>query len=257
MHEISGEVCELTVNGISIYLTAPNKPLSFSELALYFTADETRQVCTLAQSACESVGFQATPQRLQLAPGQWVASIRLAFSFTDEASVLEKLVALIHEVKKRNLRSSKYHDPWVQFPDYPPAFYKSEKEWTQNHLSQEHELRLLLQTCHLDPEVRQVWTEYACPDGRRIDLVLETQSRKLISIEAMSQSGLCDEEHFLKGVETFPQSLGTRCLAALLIAAEFTRDQVNRCSALAGQGYLIKLVTARRVDGQTEYFLER
>jgi hypothetical protein len=254
--EISEQVCELTVNGISIYLTSPGRLLNRSELELYFTADETSLVCASARSACEDLGFQATPHRLQLVPGQWVESIRLDFSFTDEANMLEKLVALIHEVKKRNLRSSKYYDASVQFPDYPPAFYKSEKEWTQNRLSQEHELHLLLQACHLDQEVLQVWTEYACRDGRRIDLVLETRSRKLISIEAMSQNGLCDEEHFLKGVETFPKSLGKRCLAALLIAAEFTRDQVNRCTALAGQGYLIKLVTARQVEGQTEYFLE-
>ena len=134
------------------------------------------------------------------------------------------LDTLVRELKKLDIRSSRYRDPSFPFPDYPPVRYRSERIWTSTVLSQKKEITKLLKTCGINGEIAKIKPEYL-----NIDIVIFLKNNKIISVEAMDQNGLCDDNHFEKGINSYPQTIGEKCCHAILLAAKFENHHVKKC----------------------------
>jgi len=138
---------------------------------------------------------------------------------------------------------------------YPPAIH-GERSWTEKKLSRKNMLNDLLETVGLS---KSEWTnaEYKLEDGRRIDVVTET-AEGFVSIEAMDSNGKCDDEHFAKGTNSYPMNLREEegnCVAAIVVAAEFTEAQIRRANEINNVGWMIALVVAEEIDGKTTFTL--
>jgi len=89
-----------------------------------------------------------------------------------------------------------------------------------------------------------------------VDLVVET-SQGLVLIEAMDQNGLCDEDHLIRGLVSYPELFGESCHHAILIAAEFMKKDIDGLKELRKKvEYDISLIVAEIRGGITKYLRE-
>ena len=66
--------------------------------------------------------------------------LKLITSSWDSSVLKNYIIYLVRELKKLDIRSSRYRDPSFPFPDYPPVRYRSERIWTSTVLSQKKEI---------------------------------------------------------------------------------------------------------------------
>ena len=89
-----------------------------------------------------------------------------------------------------------------------------------------------------------------------MDLVVET-SQCVVLIEAMDQNGLYDEDHLIRGLVSYPELFGESCHHAILIAAEFMKNDIDGLKELREKvEYDISLIVAEIREGTTKYLKE-
>ena len=186
-----------------------------------------------------------------LTDGSWVAKFHS--SVDVEKWGFEHQVGPWYYVSEYDLNDLVDAPP--SYENYPPAIH-GEVNFTEKKLSRKNMLNDLLNTVGLS-EAGYTNAEYKLEDGRRIDVVTET-AEGWVSIEAMDARGKCDDEHFDKGINSYPMNLRKEegnCVAAVVIAAEFTDAQIKRANEINNVGWMIALVTAEEVDGKTTFTL--
>lgn len=141
----------------------------------------------------------------------------------DSSEIRNLITFLVNKIYHSDLRSHKFNDPSLSFPNYPPVRHRSERIWTSNILSKKSELKKIFKACKIYDEIERIVTEHL-----NIDVVVFLKNEKIISIEAMDQNGICDNNHFEKGTSYYPNMLGEKCGHAILIAAKFLKKHIKK-----------------------------
>ena len=176
----------------------------------------------------------------------------------------------------------KQHGPWyfaneyelsdvieeIRHKNYPPSIH-GERKWTEKMLSNDSKLYRSLLRC-VGTDLKNVETpiaEHLTPGNRRIDSVIinteydendEKNNPEIWSVEAMDATGKCDETHFEKGTLGYPLAIREmygHVTGAIVIAAEFTEEQIRDANDRNNLSWVIALVTAEEIDGKTIFTL--
>lgn len=239
------DVSIFEVNGLKIFIFEEgNQKEHFS---LYFTCNESELVIN---TIIDRFPAEICLRKEQLPCDSSIHTLAIAKEKTIDI-ISDFVKSIVLESKKFNIRSSHYYDPSKFYEYYPPVVFKSERKWTTSILSAESELKRLFEVCDIDEEILRI-----SPELHNVDLVVET-SQGVVLIEAMDQNGLCDEDHLIRGLVSYPELFGESCHHAILIAAEFMKKDIDGLKELRKKvEYDISLIVAEIREGTTKYLKE-
>lgn len=122
--------------------------------------------------------------------------------------------------------------------NYPPVILGGEVKYTKHYLNdftQPSRLNDIFIASNIDHTSLRIQPEYEInvpsePGMSRIDIAAyNDNTQEFTIVEAMSQSGKCDELHYSKTLFTYPRIIkqNFRNINVVLIASSFTEEQIN------------------------------